>query len=78
VIDTIKKVDKVLEEPEPVVQFLKMADFSLNFVARGWVEDYLDAWGTWLEMTEKIYDALNEAHIKIPFPTRTVYTKKMD
>ncbi len=78
VVDAVREIDKVLEKPEPVVQFLKMSDFSLDFVARGWVEDYIDAWGTWLEMNEKIYDALNKAHISIPFPTRTVYSKKID
>ena len=29
-----------------------------------------------LEATEKIYDVLNKAKIKIPFPTQTVYLKK--
>jgi small-conductance mechanosensitive channel len=55
-----------------------MSDFSLDFVARAWVKRYTDAYSTQIEMTDVIYNALNEAKIGIPFPTRTVYTKKTD
>lgn len=78
VLDTVKKIDSVIEEPGPVVQFLKMSDFSLDFVARAWVKNYAEAWSTQLKMTDKIYNALNKANIEIPFPTRTVITKEND
>ena len=78
VIDAIKKIETVIEEPEPMVQFLKMSDFSLDFVARAWVKSYKDAYSTQIKMTDVIYNALNRANIGIPFPTRTVYTKKTD
>jgi len=55
-----------------------MSDFSLDFVARAWVKSYTDAYRTQLKMTDEIYDALNKANIGIPFPTRTVFTKKID
>lgn len=76
VLKAIKKIDTVIDEPEPVVQFLKMSDFSLDFVARAWVKDYNQAYSTQLQMTDEIYAALNKANIGIPFPTRTVYTKQ--
>ena len=78
VLEAVKKIDKALEDPEPVVQFLKMSDFSLDFVARAWVESYTDAYSTSIKMTDEIYNALNRAKIGIPFPTRTVYTKSID
>lgn len=78
VLDAIKKIDTVIDEPEPVVLFLKMSDFSLDFVARAWVESYIKAYSTWLKMTNEIYNALNRANIGIPFPTRTIYTKDAD
>jgi MscS family membrane protein len=78
VFEAIKKIETVIEEPEPVVQFLKMSDFSLDFVARAWVKSYTEAYSTQLKMTDEIYNALNKANIGIPFPTRTVYTKKTD
>jgi small-conductance mechanosensitive channel len=78
VLDAIKKIDTVIEDPEPVVQFLNMSDFSLDFVARVWVQSYTEAYSTKLKVTDEIYSALNKAKIGIPFPTRTVYTKKLD
>jgi small-conductance mechanosensitive channel len=78
VLEAIKKIETVIEEPEPVVQFLKMSDFSLDFVARAWVNSYTDAYSTQIKMTDEIYNALNKANIGIPFPTQTIYTKKTD
>jgi MscS family membrane protein len=78
VLEAIKKINTVIEEPEPVVQFLNMSDFSLDFVARAWVKKYTQAYSTKLKMTDEIYEALNNAKIGIPFPTRTVYTKAID
>lgn len=78
VVEAVKKIDKVIDEPEPVVQFLKMSDFSLDFVARAWVGSYADAYTTQIEMTGVVYNALNRARIGIPFPTRTVYTKAIE
>lgn len=78
VLEAIKKIDTVIEEPEPVVQFLNMSDFSLDFVARAWVQEYTQAYSTKLKMTDEIYEALNKAKIGIPFPTRTIYTKAIE
>jgi len=78
VMEDIKDIDTVLEDPEPLVQFLKMSDFSLDFVARAWVAEYTQAFSTSVKMTGVIYNALKKAKIGIPFPTRTVYTKSMD
>jgi len=78
VLKTLKKMDNVLDEPEPAVQFLEMSDFSLDFIARVWVKDYQEAYSMKLQATDEIYKALNREGINIPFPTHTVYTKKMD
>ena len=77
VLEAVKKIDTVIDEPEPVVQFLKMSDFSLDFIARAWVKEYTLAYSTKIKMTDEIYNALNRAGISIPFPTRTVYTKEV-
>jgi small-conductance mechanosensitive channel len=78
VLETVKKIDTVIDDPEPVVQFLNMSDFSLDFVARVWVNSWTEAYSTKLTVTDEIYKALNKAKIGIPFPTRTVYTKNID
>jgi MscS family membrane protein len=78
VLETIKKIDGVLEKPVPEVQFLTMSDFALDYVARVWVEKYSDAYNMKLKVTDAIYNALNDAGIGIPFPTRTIFTKSID
>ena len=78
VMTALKGLPGVLGDPVPVVQFLKMSDFSLDFKARTWVESYSDAFSMALKMTDAIYLALNKAGIGIPFPTHTVFTKRMD
>ncbi len=75
-IDTIKKIDNVLKEPEPSVVFTKMSDFSLDFDARFWVESISERYLTTEKARCMIYKAFKKAKISIPFPTRTVYIKK--
>jgi MscS family membrane protein len=78
VLQAIREIDAVLEDPPPAVHFMEMADFSLNFTARAWVSEYSLAYGTSLEMRDVIYGALNRAGIGIPFPTHTIYNHKAD
>jgi len=53
VTEAVKKIETVLESPEMVVQFLKMSDFSLDFVARAWVQNYTKAYRTQLEIPDE-------------------------
>ncbi len=76
VSDAISQLDDILQEPGPQVLFLNMGDFSLDMCARLWVDDYGKQFGWTLEMTERIYNSLNESGIEIPFPTRTVYVRQ--
>ncbi|TKJ40222.1 hypothetical protein CEE37_07815 [candidate division LCP-89 bacterium B3_LCP] len=76
ILGELKKLDNVLKEPGPIVMFMQMADFSLNFSARFWVADYKERFKTKEKATCMFYNALNKAKIGIPFPTRTVYLKK--
>ena len=76
VLDAIRELDDILQEPAPQVLFLNMGDFSLDMCARVWVDDYGKQFARKLEMTELIYRTLNERGIEIPFPTRTLYMKQ--
>ncbi len=76
VSDAISQLDDILQEPGPQVLFLNMGDFTLDMCARVWVDDYGKQCARKLEMTERIYNCLNESGIEIPFPTRTVYVKQ--
>lgn len=73
---TLKFLEGILDEPVPEAVFLAMGDSALQFKAFLWVADYRDAYDKQIEATEKIYKALNEAGIEIPFPTTTVHLKK--
>ena len=63
---------EILKEPKPYVEFHSMQDFYLSFLARAYVSDYKSQYDKMIELTEKIYNALNKADIGIPFPTYTV------
>ncbi|WP_376692094.1 mechanosensitive ion channel family protein [Wenzhouxiangella sp. EGI_FJ10409] len=74
--DTIWKVitghEKVLDDPEPAILVMDLADSSVNFAVRPWVksEDY---WVVRSELLEKIKTELEAAGCSIPFPQRTVH-----
>ena len=76
VLDAISRLDDILQEPGPQVLFLNMGDFSLDMCARVWVDNYGKQFAKKLEMTELVYNTLNESGIEIPFPTRTVHMKQ--
>lgn len=74
--DTIWKVitghEKVLEDPEPAILMMELADSSVNFAVRPWVksEDY---WVVRGELIESIKTELESAGCSIPFPQRTIH-----
>jgi len=73
---TLQSISDILDDPAPDTIFIEMGDSALKFQARFWVDDYRNAYDKKLEATDKIYKALNEAGIEIPFPTTTVYLRK--
>ena len=77
VLEEIKKHDSILKYPKPSILFLKMADYSLDFRAYGHIKDYHKLYKIRSDLTKKIYNALRKNKIAIPFPTRTIYTKKI-
>ena len=73
VLDVISQLDDISQEPGPQVLFLNMGDYSLDMCARVWVDNFEKQFSRKLEMTELIYNTLNESGINIPFPTHTVH-----
>jgi MscS family membrane protein len=76
VITEIKKIENYLDDPEPSVKFLEMADSSLNFKAYFYVNSYENRYSALDEANTRIYNALNKAKIEIPFPQMDVNLKK--
>lgn len=66
--------DRILKDPPPKVAVSELADSSVNFVVRPWVNSP-DYWDVYFEMTAKIKLALDENDITIPFPQRDVHIK---
>ena len=65
---------RILKDPEPKVAVSELADSSVNFVVRPWVNS-TDYWDVYFEMTSKIKLALDENDITIPFPQRDIDIK---
>ncbi len=64
------------EEKIPVVEFIEMGTYSLNFRAAYWVSDYTKSWESKLVVNEQIYKALTKAKIELAFPTQTLHVRK--
>ncbi len=76
IVEIMKKDKGVQKDSEPYVLFKEMSDFSLNFMARFWIDDISEKLETKDRITTAIYKTLNKNKIGIPFPTSTVYVKK--
>lgn len=71
-MDVMRKHEKVLKDPEPLVGVSELADSSVNLAVRPFVkpEDY---WEVYFYVYEEGKAALDKAGITIPFPQRDVH-----
>ncbi|SEC55969.1 small conductance mechanosensitive channel [Tenacibaculum sp. MAR_2009_124] len=67
--------DKVLSNPAPTVNVSELADSSVNFAVRPWV-DVAHYWDIYFETTENVKIALDKAGIEIPYPHAVEIQKK--
>ncbi|GAA3860278.1 mechanosensitive ion channel family protein [Celeribacter arenosi] len=58
-------------DPEPFIQVNNLGDFSVDFLVRVWVNGS-DYFAYQADMKRKVKEALDQAGVDIPFPTRTV------
>lgn len=65
--DIIAADSRVLAEPEPVITVGELADSSVNFLVRPWV-NAADYWRVLWDTTEAVKLRFDEAGISIPFP----------
>ena len=67
--------ERVLKDQTVTVGVSALADSSVNFVVRPWVnsEDY---WPTYYDLLEKIKTELDAAGIEIPFPQLSIHMNK--
>ena len=68
---------RVLAEPAPVVTLGELADSSVNFLVRPWV-NASDYWGVLWDTTEQVKLRFDEGGISIPFPQMDVHLQKSE
>ncbi|WGW04906.1 mechanosensitive ion channel family protein [Tropicibacter oceani] len=73
--DTIVSDDRSLATPEPFIQVNNLGDSSVDFLVRVWVKS-ADYFQYQADMKRRVKEALDQADIDIPFPTRTVHIEK--
>lgn len=63
---------RILKDPELFIAVSALADSSVNFAVRAWVnaDDY---WNVFFEMNEKVYKSFDLEGLNIPFPQMDVH-----
>ncbi len=73
VLEDIVKADKrILDDPPVTIAVSELADSSVNFVVRPWVNS-ADYWGVYFDLTEQIKKRFDAEGISIPYPQRDVH-----
>lgn len=71
-LELIEKDERILKDPEPFIALHELADSSVNFVIRMWVNSG-DYWKVYFDMNKEVYNVFNEKGLNIPFPQMDVH-----
>jgi len=63
---------RILQDPAPFVELGALADSSVNFTVRAWVNTP-DYWAVHFDMNKKIYQTFAKEGLSIPFPQMDVH-----
>lgn len=66
---------RILKDPEVFIAVSELADSSVNFAVRAWV-NAADYWGVYFELNEKVYKTFASEGLNIPFPQMDVHVHK--
>jgi len=66
---------RILKDPEVFIAVSELADSSVNFAVRAWV-NAADYWGVYFEMNEKVYKTFESEGLNIPYPQMDVHVHK--
>jgi small conductance mechanosensitive channel len=75
--ELIAAEDRILKDPAHTIAVSALADSSVNFVVRPWVNTG-DYWGVMFDLTEAIKKRFDQEGISFPFPQRDVHLYKAD
>lgn len=70
--DLYEADDRILKDPALFVGLGELADSSVNFNVRAWV-NAADYWDVYFDMNEKAYKAMVDAKLNIPYPQMDVH-----
>jgi small conductance mechanosensitive channel len=70
--DILAKESRILEDPAPTIGVLELADNSVNFAFRPWV-NAADYWGVHFDLHAAVKTRFDEEDIGIPYPQRDVH-----
>ena len=70
--DFIAEDERILKEPTSFIGLSELADSSVNFTVRVWVNS-ADYWGVFFDMNEKVYKRFADYNLNIPFPQMDVH-----
>ena len=68
----LKEDDRILDHAGNLVAVSELADSSVNFVVRAWV-DAADYWGVFFDMQEKVKLTFDAKGLSIPYPQQDVH-----
>lgn len=66
---------RILKDPEAFIAVSELADSSVNFTVRVWVNS-ADYWGVFFDMNENVYKTFNTEGLNIPYPQMDVHLQK--
>ncbi len=67
---------RILKDPAPFVKVGELADSSVNFTVRAWV-NAADYWDVFFDMNENVYTTFEKEGIGIPFPQMDVHVNNI-
>ncbi len=70
--DILAKESRILKDPTPTIGVLELADNSVNFAFRPWV-NAADYWGVHFDLHAAVKTRFDEEGIGIPYPQRDVH-----
>jgi len=70
--DLVDADERILKDPAVTIAVSELADSSVNFVLRPWVNT-ADYWAVYFDLTERVKKRFDEVGISIPFPQRDVH-----
>ena len=70
--ELVENDERILKDPEPVIAVSELADSSVNFVVRPWVNS-ADYWPVYFDLTENVKLRFDKEGISIPYPQQDVH-----